>query len=175
MIGKILHGSEFAGLVDYVNDPRKGAKLVAASEGINLTSNQSIIDSFVMNAGLSARAKKPVAHFMLSLSPHDAVQLTEKKLERMVQEYLRRMGYSNNQFIAFRHYDKEHPHVHIITNRVNNQGRCTKDSHEKDRNVKVCHDLTHEFGLYMARGKEKIKEKRLRSMDALCTRVASSH
>ena len=167
MIGKILHGSEFAGLVDYVNDPRKGAKLVAASEGINLTSNQSIIDSFVIHAGLSARAKKPVAHCMLSLSPHDAAQLTEKKLERIVQEYLRRMGYSNNKFVAFRHHDKEHPHVHIIVNRVNNQGRCTKDSHEKDRNVKVCHDLTHEFGLYMARGKEKIKEKRLRSMDAI--------
>ena len=167
MFGKILHGSGFAGLVNYANDSRKGATLVAASEGINLTNNQSIIDSFVMHAELSSRTKKPVAHFVLAFSPHDTTQLTDKKLENIVLEYLRRMGYNNNQFVAFRHFDKEHPHIHIIVNRVNNQGRCTKDSHEKDRNVKVCHDLTLEFGLYMARGKEEVKERRLRSMDVI--------
>lgn len=30
MYGKILHGSSFGGLVNYVNDPRKDATLVAA-------------------------------------------------------------------------------------------------------------------------------------------------
>ena len=50
MIGKILHGSGFAGLVDYVNDPRKGAKLVAASEGINLMENPARVDPLRRNA-----------------------------------------------------------------------------------------------------------------------------
>ena len=167
MYGKILHGASFGGLVDYANDPRKNARIVAASEGINLTNNQSITDSFLMNAGLSSRTKKPVAHFVLALSPHDAERIDDRKLERLVREYLRRMGYDDNQFVAFRHFDKEHPHVHIIVNRVNNQGRCTSDSHEKDRNVKVCKELTKEFGLYMARGKDEVKEKRLRTMDAI--------
>ena len=167
MFGKILHGASFGGLVDYANDHRKNAKLVAASDGINLTSNRSITDSFLMNAGLSTRTKKPVAHFVLALSPHDANRIDDRKLERLVREYLRRMGYDDNQFVAFRHFDKEHPHVHIIVNRVNNQGRCTSDSHEKDRNVKVCRELTREFGLYMAKGKDEVKEKRLRTMDAL--------
>lgn len=112
MFGKILHGSSFAGLIKYANDPRKGAKLVTTSDGINLTSNQSMIDSFVMHAELSARTKKPVAHFVLALSPHDAAQLTDEKLERIVRGYLHRMGYDNNQFVAFRHFDKEHPTHH---------------------------------------------------------------
>lgn len=167
MYGKILHGSAFSGLIDYVNDPRKSAKLVAASDGINLTNNRSMTDSFLMNAALSSRTTKPVAHFVLAFSPKDAALLDDRKLERIVREYLRRMGYDDNQFVAFRHFDKEHPHVHIVVNRVNNQGLCTKDSHEKDRNVKVCKDLTQEFGLYMARGKDEVKEKRLRTMDAV--------
>lgn len=167
MIGKILHGAGFGGLVNYANDPRKSANLVAASDGVNLTNNQSIIDSFVMHAGLSTRTKKPVAHIVLAFSPHDYARLDDAKLERLVKEYLKRMGYDDNQFVAFRHHDKEHPHVHIIVNRVNNQGRCTSDSHEKDRNVKVCRDLTNEFNLYMPRGKEAVKERRLRSMDAI--------
>ncbi|MCQ2058643.1 MAG: relaxase/mobilization nuclease domain-containing protein [Bacteroidaceae bacterium] len=167
MYGKILHGSGFGGLIDYANDPRKNATLVAASDGINLTNNRSITDSFLMNASLSSRTKKPVAHFVLAFSPKDAALLDDRKLERIIREYLRRMGYDDNQFVAFRHFDKEHPHVHIIVNRVNNQGRCTSDSHEKDRNVKVCKDLTKEFGLHMARGKDEVKEKRLRTMDAV--------
>lgn len=115
MFGKILHGSAFGGLVNYVNDPRKRANLIAASDGINLANNQTITDSFVMHAGLS-RTAKPVAHFILALSPHDADRIDDQKLERLVNEYLKRMGYDDNQFVAFRHHDKEHPHVHIIAN-----------------------------------------------------------
>lgn len=167
MIAKILHGSAFGGLVNYVNDPRKNATLVAASDGINLTDSQTITDSFVMHAALSSRTKKPVAHLVLAFSPRDAVQLDDRKLEKIVRDYLKRMGYDDNQFVAFRHFDKEHPHVHIIVNRVNFQGRCTSDSHEKDRNIKVCKQMTDEYGLYMPTKKRGVKENRLRSMDAL--------
>lgn len=166
MFGKILHGSAFGGLVNYVNDPRKRANLIAASDGINLANNQTITDSFVMHAGLS-RTAKPVAHFILALSPHDIDRIDDQMLARIVNEYLKRMGYDDNQFVAFRHHDKEHPHVHIIVNRVNFQGKCTSDSHERDKNRQVCKDLTKEFGLYIAKGKEAVKEERLRSMDAI--------
>lgn len=167
MYGKILHGSSFGGLVNYVNDSRKNATLVAASDGINLTNNQTITDSFVMHAGLSCRTKKPVAHFVLAFSPHDAPRINNAILGQLVNDYLQRMGYDDNQFVAFRHYDKEHPHVHVIMNRVNFKGKCTKDSHEKDKNVKVCKDLTKKFGLYIASGKEAVKGQRLRTMDAI--------
>lgn len=167
MYGKILHGSSFGGLVNYVNDPRKNATLVAASDGINLTNNQTITDSFVMHAGLSSRTKKPVAHFVLAFSQHDAPRIDNILLGQLANEYLQKMGYDDNQFVAFRHYDKEHPHIHIVVNRVNFKGKCTKDAHEKDKNVKVCKDLTQKYGLYIASGKEAVKVQRLRTMDAI--------
>ena len=167
MYGKILHGSSFGGLVNYVNDPRKNATLVAASDGINLTNNQTITDSFVMHAGLSSRTKMPVAHFVLAFSPHDVPHINNAMFGQLVNEYLQRMGYDDNQFVAFCHYDKEHPHVHVIVNRINFKGKCTKDSHEKDKNVKVCKNLTRKFGLYIASGKEAVKVQRLRTMDAI--------
>lgn len=167
MYGKILHGYSFGGLVNYVNDPRKKATLVAASDGINLTNNQTITDSFVMHAGLSSRTKKPVAHFVLAFSPHDAPRIDNILLGQLANEYLQKMGYDDNQFVAFRHYDKEHPHIHIVVNRVNFKGKCTKEAHEKDKNVKVCKDLTRKYGLYIASGKEVVKVQRLRTMDAI--------
>lgn len=167
MYGKILHGSSFGGLVNYVNDSRKKATLVAASDGINLTNNQTITDSFVMHAGLSSRTKKPVAHFVLAFSPHDAPRIDNILLGQFANEYLKKMGYDDNQFVAFRHYDKEHPHIHIVVNRVNFKGKCTKDAHEKDKNVKVCKDFTRKYGLYIASEKEVVKIQRLRTMDAI--------
>lgn len=167
MIGKILHGTSFAGLVNYANDPRKRANIVTASDGVNLTNNQSIIDSLIMTAGLSHRTKKPVIHIVLAFPPHDLDKLSDVKLEIIVREYLKRMGYNDNQFVVFRHHDKNHPHVHIIVNRVNNQGLCTSDSHERDKNVKICRELTNEYGLYMPKGKESVKERHLRTMDSI--------
>lgn len=125
MYGKILHGASFGGLINYINDPRKNAILVASSDGVNLTNNQTITDSFVMQAGLSARKKKPVGHFIMSFSPHDALHINDNLLEQIVNDYLKRMGYDDNQFVAFRHFDKEHPHVHIMVNRVNFKGKVT--------------------------------------------------
>ena len=96
--------------------------LVAASDGVNQSNSQTITDSFVMQAGLSCRTKKPVTHIILTFSPEDVDQLDDKNLEWFVHDYLKRMGYDDNQFVAFRHFDNKHPHVHIIVNRVNFQG-----------------------------------------------------
>ena len=92
MYAKILQGKAFGGLVNYANDPRKNATIVCASSGINLSSNQTITDSLIMHSQLSSRCKKPVAHFILSLSPKDLENLTDEKLERIVNDYLKRMG-----------------------------------------------------------------------------------
>lgn len=145
----------------------KNAILVAASDGINLMNNQTITDSFVMHAGLSSRTKMPVAHFVLAFSPHDAPRINNAMLGQLASEYLQKMGYDDNQFVAFRHYDKEHQHVHIVVNRVNFKGKCTSDSHEKIKNIRICKDLTKSPGLYMATGKDSVEERRLRSMDAI--------
>lgn len=89
MYGKILHGASFGGLINYINDPRKNATLVASSDGVNLTNNQTITDSFVMQAGLSARTKKHVGHFIMSFSSHDALHINDNLLEQIVNDYLK--------------------------------------------------------------------------------------
>lgn len=165
MIAKIIHGAAFGGVVNYVNDPRKNARLVSFGDGINISDNRTITDSFVMQSQMSGRCTKPVCHIILSFSKHDSNKLTDDFLDHAVKSFLNDMGYDDNQFVAFRNYDREHPHVHIIVNRVNNKGKVTKDSHERDRSVKICRDFTLRHGLYIAKGKEAVKENRLRNMD----------
>jgi hypothetical protein len=83
----------------------------------------------------------------------------------MAKEYLKKMGYDNTQYIIVRHNDIDHPHIHIVINRIDNDGKRISDKKEKWRSTKICMELTKKYGLYIASGKENVKEERLREPD----------
>lgn len=167
MIGKIVHGGSFGGIIDYVNDPKKHAVLIAHSDNQNVTSNQAMIDSFELQASMNPHVGKPACHIILGFSKHDAHRLSPKLLESIVCDYLHRMGYDDTQFVAFQHVHQNQPHCHVIANRINNRGKTISDKNERLRNVKMCKELTGKYSLYIAYGKEAVNEKALRNMDAL--------
>ena len=69
------------------------------------------------------------------------------------------------QFFIARHFDKEHPHVHIAFNRIDNNGNTISDRHERLRSTRICKELTLIYGLHMANGKENVKRNRLKEPD----------
>lgn len=163
MIAKIIQGSGFSGAVNYVLD-KKDARLLAG-EGVRLKDKSSIIQNFVTQSKLKPKISKPVAHISLDFSAQDKSRLTDRFMVDVAREYLGKMGYENTQYIVVRHFDTEHPHLHLIINRIDNNGKRISDKKEKLRNTKVCMELTKKYGLYIASGKEKVKEHRLREPD----------
>jgi len=163
MIAKIVQGQGFQGAVNYVIQ-KKDADLLYA-EGVRLKDNASIIQSFVTQSKLKPNVKKPVAHISLDFSVQDKGRLTDRFMVDVAQEYLQKMGYDNTQYIIVRHHDTEHPHVHLIINRIDNDGKRISDQNEKLRNSRICMELTKKHGLYIALGKENVKEHRLKGAD----------
>ena len=80
-------------------------------------------------------------------------------------EYMEKMGIKDTQYIIGRHFDKEHPHVHIAFNRIDNNGKTISDRNDRFKSEKICKELTAKYGLYFAGGKEKVKEHRLKEPD----------
>lgn len=80
-------------------------------------------------------------------------------------EYLERIGIRNTQILVVRHFDKEHPHVHIAFNRIANDGRTISDRNERIRSTHICKELTRKYGLYFASSKEQVKRHRLKEPD----------
>ena len=66
-----------------------------------------------------------------------------------------------------RHYDREHPHCHLIFNRIDNNGRLISDKNDRVRSAKICKELTEKRHLYMAKGKDHVHRERLRGADAV--------
>ena len=163
MIAKIVQGRGFKGAVNYVLD-KKDARLLFA-EGVRLKDKASVIQSFITQSKLKPKISKPVAHISLDFSAQDKGRLTDKFMVGVAHEYLDKMGYMNTQYIIARHYDTEHPHLHLVINRIDNEGNRISDKNEKLRNTKICMELTKKHGLYIASGKENVKEHRLKEPD----------
>ena len=118
MIGKIKKGSGFKGCVNYVLDKEQATLLHA--EGVLTESKQDIIRSFCTQTEMNPNLKKPVGHIALSYSAVDAPKLTDEKMIQLAQEYMHEMKITDTQYIIVRHQDREHPHVHIVFNRIDN-------------------------------------------------------
>ena len=145
MIAKIHPGNNFGGLVNYANDIEKKDAVVVASDGVSLASNAAITASFKVQAKNHSGVKDFVGHISLSFSPEDKDKVDNELMAKIAQEYMRRMGIINTQYVIFRHQDQPHPHVHIVYNRVDNDGNIIKGdcsffqvgSHHQDSDQKV--------------------------------------
>jgi hypothetical protein len=164
MVAKIVKGKGFKGVVNYVLDKTKQTELLAA-EGVRYKSKESIIRSFVAQAGLNPKVSKTVGHISLDFSAQDKDKLTNAKMVQIAKEYMTKMGITDTQYIIGRHYDKEHPHIHIVFNRVDNNGKTISDKNDRYRSEKICKELTEKYGLYFAQGKENVKVHRLKDPD----------
>lgn len=121
--------------------------------------------SFEAQSGMNPRVTKPVGHIALAFSREDEHRLTDRTMAGIALEYLERMSIKDTQVLVVRHFDKEHPHVHIAFNRIANDGRTISDRNERIRSTRICKELTRKYGLYVSEGKEKVKLHRLKEPD----------
>ena len=92
-------------------DPRQAARVMAA------TSSRS--EELKQLAGVKAGGRaleKPVCHYSLSWGKDEKPNL--QAMGRAVAESLEKMGLADRQAVMIAHRDTEHPHVHVVVNRV---------------------------------------------------------
>ena len=164
MIAKIVKGSGFREVTDYIIDSKKDARIIAHA-GLFIEDVDTITKSFEAQAGMNPKVSRPVGHIALGFSKEDESRLTSRIMAEIALEYMGRMGIRNTQFFIARHFDKEHPHIHIAYNRIDNDGRTISDKNERLRSARICKELTLKYGLHMAKGKDHVKTERLREPD----------
>jgi hypothetical protein len=86
-------------------------------------------------------------------------------MAKLAKEYMQEMKIENTQYIIVRHSDREHPHCHIVFNRVDNEGKTISDKNDHFRNEKITKALKEKYGLTFGENKEKVKIHRLKEPD----------
>ena len=159
-----MKGKAFKGVVNYIIDEKKKTQILDA-DGLRMKSKSSVIQSFIMQAGMNSRVSKPVGHISLDFSAQDKERLSNRLMVQIARDYMIRMGITDTQYIIARHFDKQHPHIHLVYNKVDNNGKTIPDSNDRFRSEKICKELTEKYGLYFSTGKENVKEHRLKEPD----------
>ena len=166
MIGKIPKpGKSFGGCIEY-NVLKKEAAILYA-DGVRMDKIAHIIADFNMQRKMNPGLGQAVGHISLSWSPEDKDKLNDEKMVSIAKEYLQRMKIQDTQLLIVKHKDRAHPHIHIVYNRVNNEGKTIPDSFQHLKNIKISKELTLKHGMHIGQGKEKVNGQQLKGIDKL--------
>lgn len=175
MIGKIVTGKSFRGCLQYclhdkVPDEQKN-EIVMKDRAEVILYNQcfgndkELIRQFNEVRQLNTKLAKPVLHITLSLSRGESLQTY--KLTEMAEECARDFGFSNNQYVAVLHKDTEHPHIHIVANRIGYEGKTVSDSNNYQKIAKLCRKLEIKHELKQVLSPNAFLPKELRNYERL--------
>ena len=150
MISKVVIGSGFYGACRYVCMDEKRA-VVLETEGVRNYHYKLMADDFETQQRFRPTLGNAVFHGILSFYPGE--KITDETIIEIAKKYLAELKIENTQYAITKHTDKDHHHLHILANLVNNTGQVIKDNWIGLRGKKAAQKLTLQYNLKIAEGK----------------------
>ena len=151
MVPKVNSGANVYGVLQYNRiKVEAGEGRILYMQGIPERSDgrfsiEECAEAFGYYTAFNPRVRKPVVHFSLNPSPED--RLSAAQLPRLAAEFMERMGYGRQPYVVFLHEDIARRHMHVVSVRVDEQGRKIDHNNELRRAMAVCRALEHGYGL----------------------------
>ena len=155
MVPKISRGQGFRGALNYILD--EGRKATGEKKPELVAGNLDGRDARTLAAELATIRQlrpdvtRPVWHCSLSLP--EGERLTPAQWQAVVSDYLQEMGFSDKTpFVAVRHQDTAHDHVHLVASRIDLDGQVWHGKWEARRAIEACKRLERRHGLQLTPG-----------------------
>ena len=151
MVAKITIGSGLFGAIRYNADKvneGKGQLLDTNkifNDGTGKVDIVQAMHDFERHMPMQMRTEKPVIH--ISLNPHPDDKLTDGELTQMAHEYMQRMGYGDQPYIIVKHEDIDRHHLHIVSVRVDEQGKRINSDFTHKRSLAIVQDFERRYNL----------------------------
>ena len=165
MVAKITIGSSLFGAIKYNADKvneGKGQLLDTNkifNDGTGKVDIAQALHDFERHMPNQMRTEKPVIH--ISLNPHPDDRLTDKELTEMAHEYMQRMGYGDQPYIIVKHEDIDRHHLHIVSIRVDEQGKRINCDFTKRRSLNILRDFEQRYNLHPGQKQESRQQNPL--------------
>ncbi|GHA81673.1 relaxase/mobilization nuclease domain-containing protein [Pontibacter akesuensis] len=149
MIVKILSSAgTFAGVGYNEDKVEKGTAELLVAENFGMlqpvggalgnADYTSYLQSWSKSESNAQRVRQPQFHAVLSCEGREK---DASELVGIAAQYLQKMGYGENPHLIYFHSDTQNNHVHIVSTRVNREGRKIDDSFERTRSQKVLKEI----------------------------------
>ena len=159
MVAKISSGSSIFGALAYnqTKVEELQAKVILTSRMIEPRDGNYTLGvcmrSFEPYLAANQKTDNPILHISLNPDPKDV--LTDDQLSEIAQEYMDKLGYSNQPFIVYKHEDIDRHHLHIVSVRVDENGKKLDHNFEFRKSMEICRHLEQKYHLILADKKEK--------------------
>ena len=151
MIAKISATENLGGALGYnFKKVEKGEASILLAQGLyqNKEGTYTMAEVFTdMQALISEKHRTKKMVFHCSLNPHPDEKLSDETLTQIAKEYMETLGYGKQPYIVFKHNDIAREHIHIVSLRVDGEGKKINDRFEKRRSKQITDTLERKFGL----------------------------
>lgn len=164
MVSKIITGKSIRGALNYNEKKLKEAKAFALdsngySKSIFQLSFSEKLMTLERQAALNERVKTNCLHISLNFDPSE--KLSPQKLAEVTSFYMEELGFGEQPYLVYQHIDVGHPHVHIVTTNVQENGTAISLHNIGRTKSEVARKKTElEFGLVKAEDPKNKKEER---------------
>jgi hypothetical protein len=142
MIGKIKVGTGFRGALDYNMREEKGDLIFSNMSG---KTSRELAAEFGTIRSLRPNVSRAVFHTSINAAPGESI--TTDQWRAIGERVLSEMGFTDNQALIFQHTDTDHSHIHIVANRIKNDGGLVSDAKDFKRIDSVMRGIEKDFGL----------------------------
>lgn len=170
MVAKINIGSNLYGALAYNQEKvNEGlGKILGANLVFEPTDGKfnisECMDDFMQFVPAHFRTEKPVFH--VSINPHPDDRLIDEQLTDIGREYMERLGYGNQPYLIFKHEDIGREHIHIVSLRVDSNGKKIDGYKEHERSKEITEHLERKYNLNPAEGQKRSEQWELTPVDA---------
>jgi hypothetical protein len=159
MVAKITIGKSVRGILNYnENKLKEGqAQCIAASrygvesEDLNFYQKLNRLEHLQEKNG---RVKTNAVHISLNFDPSE--KLTRQQLTEIAGRYMEKIGFGNQPYLVYQHTDAGHPHIHLVTTNVQENGKAIQlHNLGRERSTQARLEIEQEYGLIPAQSRSQ--------------------
>jgi hypothetical protein len=103
----------------------------------------------------------------ISLNFHPSEVLAKEKLIQIAECYINKIGFAEQPFLVYQHHDAGHPHLHIVTTNIREDGkRIDTYNIGKNQSQKARKEIDEAYGLVKAAGRNETQRENIEAINA---------
>src|SRR6202012_3788979 len=104
-------------------------------------------------------------HVSLNFDPSE--QFSDKRLREIAAAYMGKIGFGEQPYLLYQHFDAGHPHVHLVTTNIRTDGSAIKlHNLARGKSKQARLEIEKEFGLVAAEESKQNEAFRLKPLNA---------
>ena len=162
MVAVIKTGHSIHRIVNYnENKINEGVAEIISAANYPLDADKLSLNTklnrLLNQASLNTNVSRNSVHVSLNFDPSE--NLSKEKLEAIADTYMDKIGFGNQPYLVYQHHDAGHPHIHIVSIKVKEDGsRIDTQNIGRNQSEKARKEIEIEYGLVKAESRKQLQE-----------------